>query len=137
MSLWKEGTTYRFQVSCFKRPRVAGTKPPTGGFDVKMMGFLGAGNNSMVGMTISVAVAVEESVKQFSFQTISRPLRKEGPAYVYGKSCDSHHRFPDRRFQRGLIFRQTAEQAFLIRIFRFLFSRRGNGAALPQDRGNS
>ena len=31
--------------------------------DVEMMGFLGAGNNPMVGMTVSVAVAVEESLK--------------------------------------------------------------------------
>ena len=30
---------------------------------VEMMGFLGAGNNPMVGMTVSVAVAVEEAVK--------------------------------------------------------------------------
>jgi len=29
----------------------------------EMMGFLGAGNNPMVGMTVSVAVAVEESLK--------------------------------------------------------------------------
>ena len=42
----------------------AGPKPPTGGFDVEMMGFLGAGNNPMVGMTVSVAVAVEESLKK-------------------------------------------------------------------------
>ena len=28
-----------------------------------MMGFLGAGNNPMVGMTVSVAVAVEEALK--------------------------------------------------------------------------
>jgi len=28
-----------------------------------MMGFLGAGNNPMVGMTVSVAVAVEEASK--------------------------------------------------------------------------
>jgi len=27
------------------------------------MGFLGAGNNPMVGMTVSVAVAVEEALK--------------------------------------------------------------------------
>ena len=39
------------------------TKPPTGGFDGEMMGFLGAGNNPMVGMTVSVAVAVEEALK--------------------------------------------------------------------------
>ena len=30
---------------------------------VEMMGFLGAGNNPMVGMTVSVAVAVEEALK--------------------------------------------------------------------------
>jgi len=28
-----------------------------------MMGFLGAGNNPMVGMTVSVAVAIEEALK--------------------------------------------------------------------------
>ena len=32
-------------------------------FYVEMMGFLGAGNNPMVGMTVSVAVAVEEASK--------------------------------------------------------------------------
>ena len=31
---------------------------------VEMMGFLGAGNNPMVGMTVSVAVAVEEAMKK-------------------------------------------------------------------------
>jgi hypothetical protein len=31
---------------------------------VVMMGFLGAGNNPMVGMTVSVAVAVEEAMKK-------------------------------------------------------------------------
>ncbi|MBR2309682.1 MAG: GGGtGRT protein, partial [Oscillospiraceae bacterium] len=30
---------------------------------VEMMGFLGAGNNPMVGMTVSVAVAIEEAMK--------------------------------------------------------------------------
>ena len=30
---------------------------------VEMMGFLGAGNNPMVGMTVSVAVAIEEALK--------------------------------------------------------------------------
>ena len=38
-------------------------KPPTGGIDVEMMGFLGAGNNPMVGMTVACAVAVAESQK--------------------------------------------------------------------------
>ena len=31
--------------------------------DVEIMGFLGAGNNPMVGMTVSVAVAAPESLK--------------------------------------------------------------------------
>ena len=38
-------------------------KPPTGGFDVEMMGFLGMSNNPMVGATVAVAVAVAESQK--------------------------------------------------------------------------
>ena len=73
MSPWKESTTYSFLAMCFlfceksgfllQSPCAAGTKPPTGGFDVEMRGFLGAGNNPMVGMTVSVAVAVEESLK--------------------------------------------------------------------------
>ena len=47
-----------------ENPYSATQKPPTGGFYVEMMGFLGAGNNPMVGMTVSVAVAVEESLKK-------------------------------------------------------------------------
>ncbi len=31
-------------------------------FDVEMMGFLGAGNNPMVGMTVAVAVAVAQAL---------------------------------------------------------------------------
>ncbi len=34
-----------------------------GAFDVEMMGLIGAGNNPMVGMTVAVAVAIEESAK--------------------------------------------------------------------------
>ena len=30
--------------------------------DVEMMGFLGAGNNPMVGMTVAVAVAVSQAL---------------------------------------------------------------------------
>ena len=33
-------------------------------FPTGIQGFLGAGNNPMVGMTVSVAVAVEESLKK-------------------------------------------------------------------------
>ena len=73
--LWenKESTSYFFdgcvlwfvklRVSCRKSCCAAGKNPPLGGFYVEMMGFLGAGNNPMVGMTVSVAVAVEESLK--------------------------------------------------------------------------
>ncbi len=32
-------------------------------FHVEMMGLIGAGNNPMVGMTVAVAVAIEESFK--------------------------------------------------------------------------
>ena len=45
------------------KPLRRNTKAPFGGLDVEMMGFLGAGNNPMVGMTVSVAVAVEEALK--------------------------------------------------------------------------
>ena len=38
-------------------------KPLQSKFYVKMMGFLGMGNNPMVGATVSVAVAVEEALK--------------------------------------------------------------------------
>jgi len=34
-----------------------------GHFAVEMMGLIGAGNNPMVGMTVAVAVAIEESFK--------------------------------------------------------------------------
>ena len=51
-------------VCCTKKPCAAGTKPPTGGFDVEMMGFLGMGNNPMVGATVSVAVAVAEAMNK-------------------------------------------------------------------------
>ena len=38
-------------------------KAAAGGFHVEMMGLIGAGNNPMVGMTVAVAVAVEEASK--------------------------------------------------------------------------
>ena len=37
--------------------------PSTAGNSVEMMGFLGMGNNPMVGATVAVAVAVAESLK--------------------------------------------------------------------------
>ena len=38
-------------------------KAAEGGFHVEMMGLIGAGNNPMVGMTVAVAVAIEEAMK--------------------------------------------------------------------------
>jgi len=38
-------------------------KPPKADSVVEMMGFLGAGNNPMVGMTVAVAVATAEALK--------------------------------------------------------------------------
>ncbi len=38
-------------------------KAAEGGFYVEMMGLIGAGNNPMVGMTVAVAVAIEEASK--------------------------------------------------------------------------
>ena len=46
-----------------EKPYKSCPKAAAGGFHVEMMGFLGAGNNPMVGMTVSVAVAVEEALK--------------------------------------------------------------------------
>ena len=50
---------------CLRQERSGdwGQKPPQGGFSVEMMGFLGMGNNPMVGATVAVAVAVAESKK--------------------------------------------------------------------------
>ena len=46
-----------------ERPGDSCQNPPSGGFSVEMMGFLGMGNNPMVGATVAVAVAVEEAMK--------------------------------------------------------------------------
>ncbi len=46
-----------------ERPGDSCKNPPSGGFSVEMMGFLGMGNNPMVGATVAVAVAVEEAMK--------------------------------------------------------------------------
>ena len=45
---------------------------------VEMMGFLGAGNNPMVGMTVSVAVAVEESRKKDYSLNLKSRLKRAG-----------------------------------------------------------
>ena len=46
-----------------ERPGDSCKNPPSGGFSVEMMGFLGMGNNPMVGATVAVAVAVAEAMK--------------------------------------------------------------------------
>jgi hypothetical protein len=38
-----------------------------GGFSNEMMGLIGAGNNPMVGMTVSTAVSIEEAAKAGKF----------------------------------------------------------------------
>jgi len=40
---------------------------PQGKYRVEMMGLIGAGNNPMVGMTVAVAVSIEEAAKANKF----------------------------------------------------------------------
>ena len=47
-----------------ERPGDSCKNPPSGGFSVEMMGFLGMGNNPMVGATVAVAVAVAEAMNK-------------------------------------------------------------------------
>ena len=71
---WKESTTYRFHAMCFLFCKKSGFllqkslrrrhKAADRRSDVELMGFLDAGNTPMVGMTVSVAVAIEESLKK-------------------------------------------------------------------------
>ena len=46
------------------RARECFNTPPVGGVSVEMMGFLGMGNNPMVGATVAVAVAVDEALNK-------------------------------------------------------------------------
>ena len=46
-------------IGCFPKQ----TESADRHFHVEMMGLIGAGNNPMVGMTVAVAVAIEESFK--------------------------------------------------------------------------
>ena len=48
-------------LACFHASGLC--KSAFGTFDVEMMGLIGAGNNPMVGMTVAVAVAIEEASK--------------------------------------------------------------------------
>ena len=41
-----------------------GSHVPNGTWHVEMMGLIGAGNNPMVGMTVAVAVAVQEAMNK-------------------------------------------------------------------------
>ena len=53
-------TKYRYDgnASCNSNGKAA-----AGGFHVAMMGYVGMGNNPMVGATVAVAVAIEEAAK--------------------------------------------------------------------------
>ena len=42
-------------------------KHAAGGFYVEMMGLIGAGNNPMVGMTVAVAVSIQEAADAGKF----------------------------------------------------------------------
>ena len=42
-------------------------KAAESGFHIEMMGLIGAGNNPMVGMTVAVAVAIEEAATAGKF----------------------------------------------------------------------
>ena len=44
-----------------EKPYKSCPKAAAGGFHVEMMGLIGAGNNPMVGMTVAVAVSVQEA----------------------------------------------------------------------------
>ena len=50
-----------------EKPYKSCPKAAVGGFHVEMMGLIGAGNNPMVGMTVAVAVAIEEAAKEGKF----------------------------------------------------------------------
>ena len=45
------------------KPYKSCPKAAAGGFHVAMMGYIGMGNNPMVGATVAVAVAVEEAMR--------------------------------------------------------------------------
>ena len=42
-------------------------KAAESGFHIEMMGLIGAGNNPMVGMTVAVAVAIQEAADNGKF----------------------------------------------------------------------
>ena len=50
-----------------EKPYKSCPKAAAGGFHVEMMGLIGAGNNPMVGMTVAVAVAIQEAAEQCKF----------------------------------------------------------------------
>ena len=62
---WMMCFAYQNVMFQYSRKSVERQSPrnPDRGFHVEMMGFLGMGNNPMVGATVAVAVAVEESFK--------------------------------------------------------------------------
>ena len=50
-----------------EKPYKTCPKAAVGGFHVEMMGLIGAGNNPMVGMTVAVAVAIQEAADAGKF----------------------------------------------------------------------
>ena len=50
-----------------EKPYKSWPKAAVGGFHVEMMGLIGAGNNPMVGMTVAVAVSIQEAADAGKF----------------------------------------------------------------------
>ena len=50
-----------------EKPYKSCPKAAAGGFYVEMMGLIGAGNNPMVGMTVAVAVSIQEAAENGKF----------------------------------------------------------------------
>ena len=50
-----------------EKPYKSCPKAAAGGFHVEMMGLIGAGNNPMVGMTVAVAVSIQEAADNGKF----------------------------------------------------------------------
>ena len=56
-----------FRMNTWKNLGVKPSKHAAGGLYVEMMGLIGAGNNPMVGMTVAVAVSIEDAAKEGKF----------------------------------------------------------------------
>ena len=56
-----------FRMNTWKNIEKPTSKAAAGGFHVEMMGLIGAGNNPMVGMTVAVAVSIQEAAEAGKF----------------------------------------------------------------------